>query len=160
MNSVTEMVNAIAELWAGQMWTIIWQSSVLAGLVVIVTLLFRRLSAAVKFWLWMLVPLRLLVMPLITVSLPLLPAITPSHIENLETSPAIVKTVAVEYSPTMMENFSIPDEALNFAPIKTPPIGIQEQKTEPNKVLIKPNLLTFIMRRIQLISATESPKSR
>ena len=145
MNSVTEMVNAIAELWAGQMWTIIWQSSVLAGLVVIVTLLFRRLSAAVKFWLWMLVPLRLLVMPLITVSLPLLPAITPSHIENLETSPAIVKTAAVEYSPTMMENFSIPDEALNFAPIKTPPIGIQEQKAEPNKVLIKPNLLTFIM---------------
>ncbi|MBN2588375.1 MAG: carboxypeptidase regulatory-like domain-containing protein [Sedimentisphaerales bacterium] len=145
MNTVTEIVNTFAGLWAGQMWTIIWQSSVLVGLIVIVTLLFRRLSAAVKFWLWMLVPLRLLVMPLITISLPLLPAIAPPHIEHVGTSPAIVEPAVVEYSPTMMENFSIPDEASNFTPIQPRPIEIQEPKAEPDVIRIKPSLWSFIM---------------
>ena len=145
MNAITEIVNTFAGLWAGQMWTIIWQSSVLAGLVVIVTLLFRRLSAAVKFWLWMLVPLRLLVMPLITISLPLLPAIAPPHIEHVETAPAMVETPAAEYSSSSIENFVFPKDNFNYAQIETPPIEIQEQKTETNIVLVKPNLLTFIM---------------
>ncbi|MBN1972920.1 MAG: redoxin domain-containing protein, partial [Sedimentisphaerales bacterium] len=142
MNAIVGILNDIASLWAGQMWTIIWQSTVLAGLVVIVTLLFRRLSAAVKFWLWMLVPLRLLVMPLITISLPLLPAIAPPHIEHMKTAPAVVEKAPVEYSPVRMANFEFPQEALNF---QTRPVEIREQETEPDIIRIKLNLWFFLL---------------
>ena len=77
MNAKTEAVDAIAAHWADGMWPIIWQSALLAGIILVVTLAVRRLSPAVRFWLWMLVPMRLLVMPLVTVSLPLLPAPVP-----------------------------------------------------------------------------------
>lgn len=78
MNSFFEMANALADRWLDGMWPVIWQSAALAGIIYLLTLCLRRASAAVCFWLWMLVPLRLLVMPLITISLPLLPAATPS----------------------------------------------------------------------------------
>jgi ankyrin repeat protein/beta-lactamase regulating signal transducer with metallopeptidase domain len=77
MSSIIEIINGIAIRWSDGMWLIIWQSAVLAAIIYVVTMLIRRASAATCFWLWMLVPLRLLVMPLITISLPLLPATAP-----------------------------------------------------------------------------------
>ena len=76
MGAFVEITNGLATQWIGAMWPIIWQSVVLAGVVYLVTLFLRRVSATTRFWLWMFVPLRLLVMPLITVSLPLLPAVS------------------------------------------------------------------------------------
>jgi len=122
MNSFVEIANGLANLWVGAMWPIIWQSVVLAGAVYFVTLCLRGVSAAVRFWLWMLVPLRLLVMPLITVSLPLLPAVTqpassdikPVSAEALIAEPAAfraIETVPVaeefEPMPTAMEKADV-----------------------------------------------------
>ena len=74
MNWFIEIINGIASSWSSGMWLVVWQSAALAAIIYLVTLCIRRASAAACFWLWMLVPLRLLVMPLITISLPLLPA--------------------------------------------------------------------------------------
>jgi beta-lactamase regulating signal transducer with metallopeptidase domain len=74
MNAVIELVNQVADRWVDGIWSVIWQTAILAGVVFLLTLCFRRMSPAARFWLWMLVPLRLLVMPLMTVTLPLLPA--------------------------------------------------------------------------------------
>ncbi len=74
MNAYVELVNGLGHRWAEGMWPIVWQSAVLAGVVFLLARLFRKASAALRFWLWMLVPLRLLVMPLVTAQLPLLPA--------------------------------------------------------------------------------------
>jgi beta-lactamase regulating signal transducer with metallopeptidase domain/tetratricopeptide (TPR) repeat protein len=54
------------------MWPVLWQTAALAAIVGLVALCARRMSPAQRFWLWMLVPLRLLVMPLVTVTLPVL----------------------------------------------------------------------------------------
>jgi len=98
MGAFVEITNGLATRWVDAMWPTIWQSAVLAGVVYLLTLCLRRLSAAVRFWLWMLVPLRLLVMPLITVSLPLLPAQTQLesvHIERMSAEMVIAEPAAV-----------------------------------------------------------------
>ena len=77
MSSIVEIINGIAIRWSDGMWLIVWQSAVLAVIIYLVTSCIRRASAATCFWLWMLVPLRLLVMPLVTISLPLLPVASP-----------------------------------------------------------------------------------
>ena len=77
MSSIIEIINGIALRWSDGMWLIVWQSAALAAIIYLVTVFIRRASAATCFWLWMLVPLRLIVMPLITISLPLLPAAAP-----------------------------------------------------------------------------------
>ena len=96
MNAFVEMVNGIAGQWSQGMGLVVWQSAALAAVVYLVTLCIRRISAAACFWLWMLVPLRLLVMPLITISLPLLPApsfppenviVEPAALEQLPAGP-------------------------------------------------------------------------
>ena len=61
MNSFVEIANTLAGRWSDGMWLIIWQSAALATIIYLLTLCIRRASAAVRFWLWMLVPLRLLV---------------------------------------------------------------------------------------------------
>ena len=73
MNALVEFANVWSARWAEAMWGAVWQSAVLAGAVWVVTLCLRKRSAGVRFWLWMLVPLRLLVMPAVTVTVPVLP---------------------------------------------------------------------------------------
>ena len=60
--------------WADVMWPVVWQGAALALVVLGLTLALRRAPAAVRFWLWMLVPLRLVLMPAFTLGLPVLPA--------------------------------------------------------------------------------------
>ena len=77
MIAVTELMNAAADRWAGVMWSAVWQSALVAALVLVVTAMLSKKPSSLRFWLWMLVPLRLLVMPVITVSLPILPPAEP-----------------------------------------------------------------------------------
>ncbi len=74
MNAAIEWANGLAGHWARGMWPVLWQTAALAVIVGLIVLCNRRMSPALKFWLWMLVPLRLLVMPLIVIALPVLPS--------------------------------------------------------------------------------------
>jgi beta-lactamase regulating signal transducer with metallopeptidase domain len=71
-SSAIEWANGLAGHWARGMWPVLWQTAALAVIVGLIVLSARRASPALRFWLWMLVPLRLLVMPLIVISLPVL----------------------------------------------------------------------------------------
>jgi beta-lactamase regulating signal transducer with metallopeptidase domain len=113
MSAFIEIINGLAEQWVGAMWPIIWQSVVLAGVIYLLTLCLRRLPATVRFWLWMLVPLRLLVMPLITVSLPLLPA--PTQLETANIEPVSAEMVIAE-SP-VVRGIEITPVAEEFEPV-------------------------------------------
>jgi beta-lactamase regulating signal transducer with metallopeptidase domain len=79
MTSLGEVANDVAGVWAGGMWAAVWQSAVLALGVFLLTLCLRRGPSSLRFWLWMLVPLRLLVMPMFTIPLPLMPAPEPDR---------------------------------------------------------------------------------
>ena len=65
MTSIIEAFNGLGSQWAATIWPIVWQGALLAAGVVLLTSLLRKRSAALRYWLWMLIPLRLLVMPLL-----------------------------------------------------------------------------------------------
>ena len=138
MNAFIESANQLANQWSYSIWSILWQSTVLAGIVFILSLCLRRASAAVRFWLWMLVPLRLLVMPLITISLPLLPAITQPKQENLRIEPVSAEMIIDE--PSATGTFAPPDESFRFEPTLRP-VEMPEIATSH----IRPNVWVFLL---------------
>ena len=76
------IIENIAEQWAARMWPAIWQTTILAAVIFVATFSLRKKTAALRFWLWMLIPLRLIVMPMITIGVPVLPPSTDSAIFN------------------------------------------------------------------------------
>jgi beta-lactamase regulating signal transducer with metallopeptidase domain len=74
MTSLIQWLNGVGPDWAAAMWVVLWQSTVLAGAVWVATRFLKKAQPAVRFWLWMLVSLRLLVMPWISINLPFLDA--------------------------------------------------------------------------------------
>ncbi|MFA6245042.1 MAG: M56 family metallopeptidase, partial [Candidatus Hydrogenedentales bacterium] len=66
--------NDLASQWLGSLWPAVWQSALLAFAVLILARLLKNAPASLRFWLWMLVPLRLLVMPFVCITVPVLPA--------------------------------------------------------------------------------------
>ena len=81
MAPLLETVNTLSARWAEWMWFLLWQTALVGIVIWIVSACLKRASPTFRFWLWMLVPLKLIVVPLIIVSLPLLPrdAMPPSH---------------------------------------------------------------------------------
>ena len=80
MTNLVEYINGLSAHWVGGMWNAVWQSTVLAFGILLLTLCLKRAPSSLRFWLWLLVPLRLLVMPILTVDIPLLPPEIPETI--------------------------------------------------------------------------------
>ena len=100
MNSFIELANGFAARWVELMGPAIVQSTVLAGLVCLLIVSLRRATPSFRFWLWMLVPLRLLIMPFLMVSLPLLPA---EVVDEIPDNSAVVRAVEPESTPTEID---------------------------------------------------------
>ncbi len=71
MTAWIENLNAAAAGWTGLVWVIVWQSTVLAALIAVFASLLRRSSPAVRYWLWQILAIKLLLMPFWTVAVPL-----------------------------------------------------------------------------------------
>jgi beta-lactamase regulating signal transducer with metallopeptidase domain len=83
MPEIVEYLNNRAAAWAGTVWAVTWQSMLLALVVGAVAFLLRRSSPAVRYWLWQIVAVKLLIMPFWTLAVPL-----PSPITRAEPSPS------------------------------------------------------------------------
>lgn len=91
--------NASASIWGDRMWAVLWQSTLIAAVVALVAALFlRRSSPGVRYWVWQVVAIKLLVMPFWTYAI-LLPQMSPTasetepadisaHMAALDTLPA------------------------------------------------------------------------
>ncbi len=66
-----EQFNLWSESWAALVWSITWQSTVLAVLAAGIAWLLRRSSPAVRYWLWQIVAIKLLLMPFWTFAVPM-----------------------------------------------------------------------------------------
>ncbi len=137
MNSFIEIANNLANQWLNGMWAVVWQSAALAVIVYLLTLCVKQASAAVRFWLWMLVPLRLLVMPLITIALPLLPASAPVESTYVEPAP-MVRVPAVNHSEMILPE----PEPSTVAPR---PAAMQIQSAEVTRSHVRPSGRAFLM---------------
>ena len=60
-----------AEPWAAAMGALVWQSAILVALAAVVAWLLRRSSPVVRYWLWQIVAVKLLVMPFWVLYVPL-----------------------------------------------------------------------------------------
>src|SRR5262249_45250895 len=57
-------LNAAAETWVSVVWAVVWQSTLLIGAIALVAALaLRRSSPALRFWVWQILALKLLLMP-------------------------------------------------------------------------------------------------
>ena len=113
MNAAIEWANGLAGHWARGMWPVLWQTAALAAIVGLIVLCSRRMSPALRFWLWMLVPLRLLVMPLIVIALPVLP------------NPPAVHTQTAAAPTHFISQAPVEAPALDFLIAQPPSIPVQ-----------------------------------
>ncbi len=70
MSGLLDLLNDVSPHWIALMIAITWQSSLLVLLVAVVAKLLRRASPVVRYWLWQLVAIKLLLMPLWTQMVP------------------------------------------------------------------------------------------
>ena len=65
-----ETLNAFAAAWAALMGSILWQSTVLALVVAGISFRLRHASPSVRYWLWQIIAIKLLILPLWTLTVP------------------------------------------------------------------------------------------
>jgi beta-lactamase regulating signal transducer with metallopeptidase domain len=71
MLTMIPTLNGWAERWLAAMGAFIWQSTLLVALAILVAWLLRHSSPTVRYWLWQIVAIKLLVMPFWTFYVPL-----------------------------------------------------------------------------------------
>ena len=70
MRTMILTLNGWAEGWLRVMGAVLWQSVVLVALAILVAWWLRRSSPAVRYWLWQIVAIKLLLMPFWTSAVP------------------------------------------------------------------------------------------
>jgi beta-lactamase regulating signal transducer with metallopeptidase domain len=84
------ILNGWAARWTAAMGDFLWQSTLLVALAALVAWLLSRASPAVRYWLWQIVAIKLLLMPFWTFYIPL-----PTWVENrLPSRPAAIQSTA------------------------------------------------------------------
>jgi beta-lactamase regulating signal transducer with metallopeptidase domain len=106
-------LNAWAAVWSAQMVAVLWHSALLAGVVGLVASLLWRASPAARYWLWQIVAVKLLLMPLWSVSLAL--AWLPAPAEVNRTSHEDPPAVAVAPAPNEQIASSMPSSPQTLA---------------------------------------------
>jgi bla regulator protein BlaR1 len=71
MQALALTLNAWSDSWSEYMLAVMWQSTILAMVIAVLALLARRASPAVRYWLWQIVAIKLLLAPIWTLGLPL-----------------------------------------------------------------------------------------
>ena len=64
-------IDALAADWLALVIAVVWQSTLLAGVVAVVAWLLRRSSPAVRYWLWQIVAIKILLAPVWTLAVPI-----------------------------------------------------------------------------------------
>jgi beta-lactamase regulating signal transducer with metallopeptidase domain len=71
MQALVTNLNAWSADWSQFMLAVLWQSTLLAAAIGVIAWLARRASPAVRYWLWQIVAIKLLLAPIWTLGLPL-----------------------------------------------------------------------------------------
>jgi len=66
MPEIVQVINRGSETWAAIMLAVTVQSALLLGLAMLVAILLHRSSPALRYWLWQIAAIKLLIMPLWT----------------------------------------------------------------------------------------------
>lgn len=120
MVSVIHNLNSAAEVGAGLAWAVVWQSTSIIGVAALVAALFlRRAAPAVRFWLWQILAIKLLIMPFWTYALPIPEA----------TLPESMRPLMFETSYTQMNSGETPPPSIMAGSHATQPAAIAKEPT-------------------------------
>jgi len=70
MAAIVETINRWSAGWIGLAWAVTWQSAVLIGLAAVVAFFLRGSSPGLRYWLWQIVAIKVLLMPFWTMTVP------------------------------------------------------------------------------------------
>jgi bla regulator protein blaR1 len=105
MHTLIQTMNDGAEGWLRITWAVLWQFALLAAVATLIAMLLRRSSPVVRYWLWQIVVIKLLLMPFWTYAIPL-----PSWAESRPPEPPVVSQPIVNEGDNM-------DRPVNLHPI-------------------------------------------
>ena len=71
MSPLIELLNGWSAAWLGLVWAVAWQSTAVAAVAGSIAFLLRRSVPALRYWVWQIVAIKLLLMPLWNVWIPL-----------------------------------------------------------------------------------------
>jgi len=125
MNEIIRTLNGWSDIWLCLMWAISWQSILLVGLVGLVVLLLRRSSPVVRYWLWQIVAIKLLLMPFWTwaVELPAWIDVAPTGGGIAVTEWPLPRLVIRDEAP-LLPPAELVEEATVDAAMPTPPWSV------------------------------------
>jgi bla regulator protein blaR1 len=123
MVTLIEQLNRWSAAWAEAMWAVAWQSMILIGLVAAVCWMLRWQSPALRYWLWLILGAKLLVMPLWRMELPAPAwlgseppmATAPATIEAASAPSATDTSAVSSVSPKTPEQLPSPSPATDTA---------------------------------------------
>ena len=83
MSAFIESLNSVAAVWSERMWAVAWQSAILVAAVALLTGLFLgRAPPSIRYWVWQILALKLLLMPFWTFALPLPQLTYTTHVNS------------------------------------------------------------------------------
>src|SRR5262245_65296903 len=91
MSAFLETLNAAAAGWSERIWAVLWQSTILVFAVALVAaILLRRSPTAVRYWVWQILAIKILLMPFWSYAIPLPQFLVPARDEAaLDVRPAV-----------------------------------------------------------------------
>src|SRR5262245_46846805 len=71
MQPIAEPLNAVSQIWADRMWAVLWQSTiVIIAVALMAAVALRHSSPAIRYWVWQILAIKLLLMPFWTYAVP------------------------------------------------------------------------------------------
>src|SRR5215471_2051268 len=71
MQAIAEPLNAVSQIWADRMWAVLWQSTiVIIAVALLAAVALRHSSPAIRYWIWQLLAIKMLLMPFWTYAVP------------------------------------------------------------------------------------------
>jgi bla regulator protein BlaR1 len=91
MSAFLETLNAVAAGWTERIWGVVWQSTILVIVVgLVAVILLRHSPPALRYWVWQILAIKILLMPFWSYAIPLPQFLMPARDEaNLDVPPAL-----------------------------------------------------------------------
>lgn len=109
MFALIPAMNDVADKWLTMMWAVFWQLAVVVAVATLLAWLLRRSSPVVRYWLWQIVAIKLLLMPFWTFAIPL-----PSWAEK----PPVERSASLQPPVRLDDNSLKPELAKTLPPAK------------------------------------------
>ena len=131
MLAVIEQLNAWSQRGIDLLWPIVWQSTLVAIVVGLIAMLLRKYPPRLRYWLWQIVAVKLLLMPFWTVAVSLPEWSSPASADRSEFS------TPLPHDSAALPETSIPGEAAQsrtrpqVTPVSSPPPAPTEASAMP-----------------------------